>query len=345
MTQTRNPRARGIAALVLCLSLGLAGCATQEPTAPPVSQQPTLTEGYAVMADGFQLPLQQWAPAHPPKAVVLALHGFNDYRNAFGEVGPYLAERGITTYAYDQRGFGATANRGEWAGADAMISDAKTMAALLRERHPDTPLYVLGESMGGAVTLAASTRAQAVDAEGIILVAPAVWGRATMSPLKRAALWFGSTFLPRQRVSGGGLEIVPSDNIAMRRALGADPLVIKQTRIDAVRGLADLMDVALAAAPNLQQRSLILYGERDQVVPKQPTCRMISSLPDPQQSAWRLALYPQGYHMLTRDLQAQVVLEDIAAWILGTDGPLPSGQEARRDERAGEFCSGAGRTA
>lgn len=333
---------RPLAAAILCLSLGLAACATQENPTAAQRQQPEMSETYAVMSDGFKLPLQRWAPEAEAQAVVLALHGFNDYRNAFATTGSYLAEHGIITYAYDQRGFGATATRGEWAGTEAMIEDAKTMAKLLRERHPGLPLYVMGESMGGAVTLAASAQAEAVDADGVILLAPAVWARTTMGPLKRVALWLGNTFMPQRELSGRGLSITPSDNIEMRRALGADPLVIKQTRIDAVKGLADLMDVALASAPQLQKRSLILYGERDQVVPKQPTCQMIFNLPDPQHTGWRLALYPQGYHMLTRDLQAQVVLDDIAAWIIDGDQPLPSGQEAAREARVGDFCSGRG---
>ena len=62
------------------------------------------------MADGYLLPLSVWRPPDDVavRAVVLALHGLNDYRQAFAAVGPYLAAHGIVTYAYDQRGFGET---------------------------------------------------------------------------------------------------------------------------------------------------------------------------------------------------------------------------------------------
>ena len=39
----------------------------------------------------------------------------------------------------------------------------------------------------------------------------------------------------------------------------------------------------------------------------------------------RIVIYPDGYHLLLRDLSAEVVLADISAWITGTDGKLPSG--------------------
>ncbi len=42
---------------------------------------------------------------------------------------------------------------------------------------------------------------------------------------------------------------MPSDNIEMLRALGKDPLVIKRTRIDALKGLVDLMSNAETALP------------------------------------------------------------------------------------------------
>ena len=40
-----------------------------------------------------------------------------------------------------------------------------------------------------------------------------------------------------------------------------------------------------------------------------------------------LALDNTGYHMLLRDLDAEPVLADIAAWITDPAAPLPSGRE------------------
>ena len=91
------------------------------------------------------------------KAVILALHGFNDYSNAFEGPGEAWAERGIATYAYDQRGFGAAPERGLWPGRAALAADAATAAQILRRLYPRVPLYLLGDSMGGAVAVVAMT--------------------------------------------------------------------------------------------------------------------------------------------------------------------------------------------
>lgn len=333
------PTLRRLLALAV---LTAAGCSLppQQESLALAPQQPALLEHHAVMDDGYELPLQRWLPAAEPVAVVLALHGFNDYRNAFAGVGPYLASRGIVTYAYDQRGFGATARRGLWAGTDRMVADARTMVELLREQHPALPIYLLGESMGGAVSIATAGEAAASElVDGVVLVAPAVWARQTMPWYQRWGLAVARTVAPNWRPTGHSLKRQASDNIEMLRALGRDPLVIKETRIDTVAGLADLMDVALAATPRLTTRTLVLYGERDEIVPKLPTCRMLQTLPN--DVSWKLGLYPNGYHMLTRDLNGEQVVADIATWILAPQQPLPSGFQADSHDWNSRLCQQA----
>ena len=72
--------------------------------------------------------------------------------------------------------------------------------------------------------------------------------------------------MPWAELTGQGLNIHPSDNIAMLRELGRDPLVIKETRVDAVYGLVNLMDLAYDAAPRLRGRALVLYGSREDIM-------------------------------------------------------------------------------
>jgi len=132
---------------------------------------------------------------------------------------------------------------------------------------------------------------------------------------------------PWLRLTGEGLKIMASDNIDMLRGLGRDPLVIKATRVDAMYGLVGLMDEALADAGKLSASTFVLYGERDQVVPKEPIARMLESMPGCPQT--RVAFYENGYHLLLRDLQAEQPWRDIAAWIENHGSSLPSGADRR----------------
>lgn len=279
---------------------------------------PMLSSGQAVMKDGYSLPLLQLSvEAAEPKAIVLALHGMNDYSNAFRTLGEYLELRNIKLIAYDQRGFGETKGRGYWHGIHSLTADLIAVCQLIKKDHPQVPLFLLGDSMGGAVVLAAlESLEEKVEYEGIVLIAPAVWAKKTMPWYQRYSLWFFAHTLPWMVVSGDGLDITPSDNTQMLRALGRDPMVIGETRIDTLYGLSNLMDQALASSAKLVVPTLVLYGEHDEIIPKEPICEMLKTLQKNKDLEWCFILYPDGYHMLTRDLQAKKVYQDIERWII-----------------------------
>ena len=293
---------------------------------------PKLAASYALMEDGYVLPLSRWQPDGDTQAVLLSLHGLNDYSHAFDNLGQYLANRGITVIAYDQRGFGNTEGRGLWHGSERMHTDLVIMTSLLRQQYADTPLYLLGESMGGAVVLS-SLASEPLDVDGALLVAPAVWARSTMPYYQRIALWIGAHTLPAKQLTGEGLDIKPSDNIEMLQALADDDMVIKATRIDVLYGISNLMDTAALASSGVSGNILLLYGEHDEIIPAEPTCQLFEQLSHNGTSQLSTIIYEQGYHMLTRDLQAAVVLEDIATWITEHERPGTAGNDMR------EFCA------
>ncbi len=297
-------------------------------------QSPALAGDAVVAADGYVLPMRSWMPEGEVRAAMVALHGFNDYANAFAGSGPVWADSGIVTYAYDQRGFGTTEQIGIWPGTETMVADASTAVALVRSRHPDIPVYLLGMSMGGAVALAGlggpepSTGPIAID--GVILVAPAIWARDTMPFYQRLPLWLGTNLTPWMTFTGSGLDLQPSDNIEMLIAFSADPLVIKETRIDTINGLTDLMSDALDAAPAMRVPALILYGDNEDIIPQLPIDTMLRRLPADRH---QIAFYPDGYHMLLRDLNGDIPRRDVAHWVIERDAPLPSGADLRGAER------------
>ena len=111
---------------------------------------PKIEHEYYVAVDGSKLPVRIWLPkSRPVTAVIIALHGFNDYSKSFTKPGDVLSSQGIASYAYDQRGFGSAPGRGLWSGVEAYTQDLASYAEVIRARHPDVPLYILGESMGG----------------------------------------------------------------------------------------------------------------------------------------------------------------------------------------------------
>jgi acylglycerol lipase len=288
-------KAVSVVAFLLVAAVALGACAPVTAPLGLANEVPALDGDTFLTRDGLRLPLRHWDAEHP-RAVIVALHGMSDYSNAFDMPAEWWARQGITTYAYDQRGFGKAPQPGIWPGGKALREDLADCVDAVRQRNPGVPVFALGESMGG-----------------VILVAPAVWAREDMPIPYRVTLWLTAHTMPGLKLSGKGLKIWPSDNIEMLRKLSRDPLFQKRTRADAVWGLVDLMDAARKAPDRLGETPpiLFLYGAKDQIIPRAPTEAVAKELGRRAEARE----YPNGYHMLLRDLDGPDIWKDVAAWV------------------------------
>lgn len=297
-------------ALFLALALAALPACVHFPPPPPARQTPAFETGFFVARDGAELGLSVWR-AERPKAILLALHGMNDYARAFEGLGVWLAEHAdITTYAYDQRGFGRSPEFGHWPGEGALVSDLNAAIAALRAQYPGLPVYVLGHSMGGSVVLEAADKGL-LDVDGAILAAPGVWGGSRLPLAYRIALNISAFFAPGKTLTGERAHRQSTDNIPVLRGMLADPQVIKATRIDAVLGVVRLMGDAWRASGEVGGRALFLYGAKDQIIPvatQAATAKRLCGSVD-------VIEFPQGWHLLFRDLEAEKVWRAVASWI------------------------------
>jgi len=278
-----------------------------------------------VSFDGAELGLTAWLPPNDvePRAVIIGLHGMNDYANTFYLMGPWFAERGVALYAYDARGFGRSPRRGVWAGERLMTEDLRTAVLVARRAHPNAKIVVVGDSMGSAEAIATFGAENAPTIDRLVLVAPAVWGWSTLPDQYALALWVGAHTFPWRAVQpprGVVRTRTASDNREALLQAGRAPHMIWSTRIDAVYGLVGLMETASERAANLNGHVLFLYGANDQIIPRNSAIAAARRLPPTA----RTALYENGWHWLLRDLQREVVYADILAFIDDPDAPLPS---------------------
>ncbi len=315
-----------VRACALALAALVAGCGPYVQEIGPDIVAPRLLPDALITPDGSVLPMRRWQPDPDiwpePSAVVIALHGYNDYSFSFELPATDWVEDGILTYAYDQRGFGATRDVGVWGGTDAMIADAQRAVALARETHPGVPIILMGESMGGAMAVAAAAEATDPKAlpDGLVLVAPALWGRPILGGVATAITELMARLLPFLPLTSEGLGITPSDNYELLRQMAEDPLVLKEARTDSIFGLVGLMDRAYQDLPAIGVPMLVLYGDNEDVLPSASVdaakARIVLCLEETGPAcAPQFNDYPDGFHLLLRDLNRAPVIEDVAAWI------------------------------
>ena len=285
------------------------------PDAPASVAPPVLGANRAQSVDGALLGLKVW-PAENPKAVIVALHGMNDYSNAFALPGAWWAqEAGIAIYAVDQRGFGRSPGFGRWPGAETLKADLRAVVEAARAAHPETPLYVLGHSMGAAVVMTAEAEAS-LGADGLILAAPGVWGGPALPLTHRLSANIAATIAPGKTLTGERAGRQATDNIDILRAMGADPLVIKETRVDAVLGVVRLMGEAFESADRVCADALVLIGRKDEIIPH----RAMEGATEALCGETDVRRYPEGWHLLFRDHQRLAVWRDVAGWIAYRNG-------------------------
>lgn len=94
-------------------------------------------------------------PSAKFKSILLCVHGLGLHHKAFESFAKRIAPEGIMTIAFDVQGFGTytEANGLETLSMEDCVNDLKNIFKLLRRDYPDTPIFLLGESMGGALAL------------------------------------------------------------------------------------------------------------------------------------------------------------------------------------------------
>lgn len=104
------------------------------------------------------LPLIAWRANEQPKAAILCIHGLGLENRAFTPFGKAMAQKGYLVLAMDVRGFGSWQNT---PGQDnvqfaSTLRDIEGIVALVKDKQPGMPIFLVGESMGGGIALQAA---------------------------------------------------------------------------------------------------------------------------------------------------------------------------------------------
>ncbi|MGH6877577.1 MAG: alpha/beta hydrolase [Rhizomicrobium sp.] len=283
-----------------------------------------MRSGRIIASDGAEIPYRLWR-AREPRAAVLLLHGAFDYAAAFDEIGPKLARQGFAALAFDQRGFGATASRGSWAGAARMVDDVAEAARFWLGRMPaQLPLFLIGESLGGTVAIHAAARGCIPQLRRLVLAAP---GALASAFRQRMLALFAAV---ARRVAGdaefvferlSGWELTPAAAI---RLIG-DPLVMRRIRPDMLCGMADLALTSIGEAKNVKTPVLTMVGARDEIVRRSCIRGLFDNLAG--ERTWLVV--PEAPHLMLHWRRSSEVLREATAWM---SARLPS-PGARRQAR------------
>lgn len=283
-------------------------------------------------SDGAEIPYRLW-PAREPLAAVLLLHGAFDYGAAFDEIGPRLARSGFTALAIDQRGFGATRSRGTWSGTSLMTEDAIDASRILLDRAgSEAPLFIVGESLGGAVAVHAAATERLPHLRGLVLMAPG----ALASRIRQRLIAFmgaavrlvaGNSEIVFERLAGW--ELTPAAAIR----LICDPLVMRRIKPEMLCGMAELAQSAVNEASSVTTPVLTMAGGRDELVRLPCVRRLFDNLAG--EKCWQVV--PDAPHLLLHWRRSNEILREAVDWMTAH---LPQSSHAEKAQRP--FAGDAG---
>jgi alpha-beta hydrolase superfamily lysophospholipase len=289
--------------------LGGLGCLPADPgVRAPSAASPT-----AVHATGDRRVLlyhQRWLPTGAPRALVVVHHGLKDYSDRYAPFATQLASTGIATFAYDMRGHGRSAGpRATLPNFDLLVDDLEAEVALAQREFPNTPTFVLGHSVGGAVVALYATE-RAPKLAGIILLAPAL--RVDRMPFEVAA-----TPLVGALVPGAPLVDVPNEaflsDAASLKQMGEDPFVYQRPG-PATTGahLVDAIARIWEGAARVQTPTFAIHSVVDTATDPRGSRDFIDTIATKDR---RLLLVKGIRHDLLHDAEATAIMGEIEAWM------------------------------
>ena len=96
-----------------------------------------------------------WQAEGEPKAVLQIIHGMAEYAARYAPLAEFLAKQGVTVCAEDHWGHGKSVlskdDLGYFAehnGWQTVLKDVRALTEIVAPKHPNTPYFVMGHSMG-----------------------------------------------------------------------------------------------------------------------------------------------------------------------------------------------------
>lgn len=253
--------------------------------------------------------------AHSPRAALLIVHGLAEYAGRYRDIATTLADRGISCFAYDQRGHGTRpGTRTHVERFDDFIDDLNLEAESLRRRSPDLPLFVWGHSMGSIVAIGAVLTARhrwrgAITSSNSLEVFRR--GPNPLNPLFR----FAARVAPRIRVPLGLDARKISTDEAVQQAYATDPLIPPTASLRLIVEFAAACERCRAGAAQITLPWLLVHGEADAIAPVQGSRVLFDAL---QSQDKQLVIYPGLRHEVHNERPAERAkfIDLLSGWIL-----------------------------
>lgn len=256
------------------------------------------------------------------KGAVCFCHGYGDTCTFFFEgIARHFASKGYAVYALDHPGFGLSDGlHGYISNFDELVDNVIEQYTKIKER-PEVrglPRFILGQSMGGAVTL--KVHLKQPDAwDGVVLVAPMCKISDAVRPPEAVVkvLTFMSSVLPKAKLfpQKDLAELAFRESKKRKMAVYNVICYNDQTRLQTASELLRATDDIESQVEKVSSPLLILHGAGDKVTDPSVSKFLYEKASSKDKT---LKLYEGGYHCILEgesDEKIFMALDDIVSWL------------------------------
>ncbi|MBA2393139.1 MAG: alpha/beta hydrolase [Ktedonobacteraceae bacterium] len=262
------------------------------------------------MADFSKIFLRSWQT--DSNDILLILHGLGAHSGWFIDMGNELAQRGLTVYTMDHRGFGRSEGlAGHIDSYHLFVEDTSAIINELRKRHPLGRIYLLGHSMGGIFTAHVAARHSDLLA-GIIFLNPWIEDSSRLSPITTLRILVGGLRNSRRAWQVAGGHEAMTTNPEAIQMLQADTF---WRRTQTSSFLVQILQMRLAVmklAKSITLPALVLQAEEDKSVLITGTRKFYDALASSDKT-WKG--YPGYAHDSELEADRSLMDNDIVDWI------------------------------
>ncbi len=272
-------------------------------------------ESYFKTTDGVKIFYQVWLPSLPMKKIVIMCHGFQCHSDLYYVLGDYFHDKNILIAAWDQRGHGRTIGfRGYLKSFSLVYNDLLQFIHLLKQKYPNIPVYLMGESMGALVVLNFAVRYPS-ELDGLIVLAPGLRLKILKSLKPLTPLAFLLKFFPLKKP----VIKIPSDfdNPSYEAAFNEfdmnDLLHLNPVSISLLANLINLVGTTLSNIKvKIQKPILICQGTGDKMLNFIGAKDLFDQINFPDKT---LKFYKGANHSLLMDQNSKKIYQNIYEWL------------------------------
>ncbi len=256
---------------------------------------------------------QCWLPSNEPKAVLLVVHGLAEHSGRYINIVNHFVPKGYAVYGFDQRGHGKSqGQRGYVERFSHFVSDLKTFSGIIRSKHRDAKIFIVGHSVGGTIATAYAVHYQD-EFDGLVLSGATLKVGASVSSGLIIVARVLSLLLPKM-----GLDVIDASAISQDKtvvdAYVDDPLVYRgKIRARLGAELIKAIQILLPQMSKIYLPILIMHGTADRLSDPRGSEILYDRVSSRDKT---LKLYDGFYHEIFNEPGREQVFEDMEAWLV-----------------------------